>query len=201
MNLTADRIDAMQELINIGVRRAASVLNEMIDAQISLQIRHIKIKSVRELQRELEMHLGGKRVAAVLQDFSGPFSGIAELVFPTDSASNLAAILTGEELGTPDLDAVRISTLSEVGNILINCVIGSIGNLVNQTLFYELPAYLEDTVENLLNYKDNGTYKTMLLAQTQFAIEQHHIRGDIILIFEVNSFDFLMSAIAEELCG
>lgn len=201
MNLTADRMDAMQELINIGVGRAASVLNEMIDAQIGLQVPYIKIKSVWELQRELEIQLGDKRVAAVLQDFYGPFSGIAELVFPTDSASNLAAMLTGEELGNPDLDGVRISTLSEVGNILINCIIGSIGNLVNQTLFYELPAYLEDTVENLLNYKDNGTYKTMLLAQTQFAIEQHHILGDIILIFEVNSFDFLMSAIAEELCG
>jgi chemotaxis protein CheC len=134
----------------------------------------------------------------VRQDFSGPFSGIAELVFPTDSASILAAMLTGEEPGTPDLDAVRIGTLSEVGNILINSVIGSIGNVLQQRLDYALPNYIEDTVENLLNSDDNNNDSMILLAQTQFTVEQLQIRGDIVLIFEVGSFDVLLNALAAE---
>ncbi|MBD3558075.1 chemotaxis protein CheC [Planktothrix sp. FACHB-1355] len=199
MNLTTSQIDAIQELLNIGVGRAANVLNEMLDAYIHLQIPYIKIKLPQELQREMQTSFGRGRVAAVRQDFSGSFSGIAELVFPTDSACMLAAILTGEELGTPDLDAVRISTLSEVGNILINSVIGSIGNLINRNLEYELPYYIEDTVENLIHFHNKVAPTTVLLAQTQFTIERFQIRGDIILIFELSSFNLLMSAIAEEI--
>jgi chemotaxis protein CheC len=198
MKLNAAQIDAIQELVNIGVGRAASVLNEMLDAYIRLQVPYLKIGSPLDLQLELESSLGAEQVAAVRQDFSGPFSGIAELVFPTDSASILAAMLTGEEPGTPDLDAVRIGTLSEVGNILINSVIGSIGNVLQQRLDYALPNYIEDTVENLLNLNDNKNDSTILLAQTQFTVEQLQIRGDIVLIFEVGSFDVLLNAIAAE---
>jgi len=196
MNLTPDQIDAIQEIVNIGVGRAASVLNEMLEAPIRLQVPYIKIGSPLDFQSEMETRLGGERVAAVRQDFSGSFSGLAELVFPTDSASILAAVLTGEELGTPDLDAVRIGTLSEIGNILINSVIGSISNILNQRLDYAIPSYIEDTVENLINVGDNQQDNTILLAQTQFSIEQLQIRGDIILVFEVGSFDVLLDAIA-----
>jgi chemotaxis protein CheC len=35
----------------------------------------------------------------------------------------------------------------------------------------------------------------VLLAQTRFIIERLHIEGDIILIFNVNSFDALLTAI------
>lgn len=196
MNLTPDQIDAIQEIVNIGVGRAASVLNEMLEAPIRLQVPYIKIGSPLDFQSEMETRLGGEQVAAVRQDFSGSFSGLAELVFPTDSASILAAVLTGEELGTPDLDAVRIGTLSEIGNILINSVIGSISNILNQRLDYAIPSYIEDTVENLINVGDNQQDNTILLAQTQFSIEQLQIRGDIILVFEVGSFDVLLDAIA-----
>ncbi|MEQ8995163.1 MAG: chemotaxis protein CheC [Coleofasciculus sp. B1-GNL1-01] len=196
MNLTPDQIDAIQEIVNIGVGRAASVLNEMLEAPIRLQVPYIKIGSPLDFQSEMETRLGGEQVAAVRQDFSGSFSGLAELVFPTDSASILAAVLTGEELGTPDLDAVRIGTLSEIGNILINSVIGSISNVLNQRLDYAIPSYIEDTVENLINVGDNQQDNTILLAQTQFFIEQLQIRGDIILVFEVGSFDVLLDAIA-----
>jgi chemotaxis protein CheC len=196
MNLTPDQIDAIQEIVNIGVGRAASVLNEMLEAPIRLQVPYIKIGSLLDFQSEMETRLGGEQVAAVRQDFSGSFSGLAELVFPTDSASILAAVLTGEELGTPDLDAVRIGTLSEIGNILINSVIGSISNVLNQRLDYAIPSYIEDTVENLINVGDNQQENTILLAQTQFFIEQLQIRGDIILVFEVGSFDVLLDAIA-----
>jgi len=40
-----------------------------------------------------------------------------------------------------------------------------------------------------------ATDTVVLLAQTSFMIERLHIEGDIILIFNVNSFDTLLTAI------
>lgn len=198
MTPTFSQLDALQELVNIGVGRAAGVLNEMIDSHISLQIPFISILSPVEVKNELEKRLGGDRISAVRLGFTGSLSGSAQLVFPTDSASTLVSVLTNEELGTPDLDAVKIGTLSEVGNIVINGVMGSISNLLEQHFNYSLPSYIEDTVERLLTVNGFGINVTVLLAQTRFTIEQLHVEGDIILIFKVGSFDVLLEAIDGE---
>lgn len=195
MNLTVEQLDALQELVNIGVGRAASVLNEMIDSHIRLQVPFIRILSPDKMKSELEDRLGISDVSAVRLGFSGSFSGTAQLVFPTDSASKLVALLTNEEVGTPDLDAVKIGTLTEVGNIVINGVMGSMSNLLHQHLNYSLPIYLEDTVDNLLVANRLESKTTVLLAQARFTIEQLQIAGDIILIFKVGSFDVLLAAL------
>lgn len=198
MQLTNEQIDALKELVNIGVGRAASMLNEMVDSRIILEIPYIKILSAADLQQELVQKFNHDCFAAVRQSFTGSFSGVAELVFPTQSASKLVSVLTGENLGSPDLDAVKIGTLSEIGNIVINSVMGSISNVLKQHMNYALPVYLEDTVENLLT-SNNISNSTILLAQASFIIEQLEIMGDIVLIFEVNSFDALLTAIERQL--
>lgn len=188
-------IDTLKELINIGVGRAAGILNEMTNFHVILQVPFIKVLSPSSLRKEME-ELGRHEVAAVRLGFKGPFSGSAALVFPPDSASKLVAVLTGEEPGTPDLDSVRAGTLSEVGNIVLNGVMGSMGNILNQHISYSLPAYVEDTVENLLSVSDHIIPPpTILLVRVRFTIQQLLVEGDIILLFEVGSFDSLLSAI------
>lgn len=197
MRLKPEEIDALKELINIGVGKAAAVLSEMVNCHINLQVPYIKILTPGELQAEIE-ELGKQHIAAVQLGFKGPFSGSAALVFPPDSASKLVAVLTGEEPGTLDLDSVRAGTLSEVGNIVINGVMGSIANVLKQQLNYSLPNYTEDRIENLLALNDLDPAITVILARTRFSIEQLHIEGDIILIFELGSFDALIAAINQD---
>ena len=197
MTLTLAQIDALQELVNIGVGRSASILNEMIGSHIYLQIPQIKLLSSLQVRHELEHQVGPIPVAAVRLGFSGSFTGLAQLVFPTDSASKLIGMLTSDEFDLTDLDAVKIGTLSEVGNIVINGVMGSISNILRQHLYYSLPIYLEDTVEHLLTSRDfDVDSDTVLLAQARFTVEQLLIAGDIILIFKVGAFDTLLAALA-----
>jgi chemotaxis protein CheC len=191
---TEYRIDALRELINIGVGRAAKVLSEMVNSRIILQVPFIKLLTPENLRREVG-HLGEGHLAAVRLGFQGPFSGTAALVFPPDSASKLVAILTGEEMGTPDLDSVRVGTLSEVGNIVINGVMGSIANVLKLQIDYTLPTYTEDNIENLVMPTDAAPDATAVLAHTRFTVEHLQIEGDIVLIFELGSFSALMNAI------
>lgn len=207
--LTEEQIDALQELINIGIGRAASMLNEMLESRIILQVPSVKVLDFNQLQQELIEKFADNQLAAVKLSFTGSFSGTAELVFPTESASVLVALLTGEELGTPDLDSVKIGTLTEIGNIAINGVMGSLGNVLNQRMNYTLPIYTEDSIEKLLqlnNYRLDEPISQdvaklevdptiFLLAQARFTIEQLELIGDIILIFETSSFDVLIKAI------
>lgn len=198
MNISPAQIDALKELINIGVGKAAGVLSEMVSCHIRLQVPFIKILPVNDLKVEM-VELGRHRISAVKLGFKGPFAGSAALVFPPDSASKLVSVLTGEEPGSVDLDSVRVGTLSEVGNIVINGVMGSIANVLKEHIDYSLPNYVEDNISNLLDMEGQASFTTVLLARTRFIIEQLHIEGDILLIFEVGSFDALIAAIDRDL--
>lgn len=195
MNLTDTQIDTLQELVNVGVGRAAGMLNQMVNSHIELQVPFTKVISLLAVKEELERQLNGDRLSAVQLEFIGSFSGIAQLVFPTDSAAALVSTLTGERIGTFDLDSVKIGTLSEVGNIVINGVMGSISNVLEEHLDYSLPVYVEDTVENLLTADGFESDVAVLLSRARFNIEHLQVTGDIILIFKVGSFDVLLGSL------
>jgi chemotaxis protein CheC len=195
MNLTFNHVDALQELVNIGVGRAAGVLNDMLDSPILLRIPEVRLLTPEELKIELQTQFGENLLATVQLSFSGSFSGTAELVFPTESAGNLVSILTGEAPGTPDLDVVKIGALLEVGNIVLNGIMGSLSNALVEHLEYSLPAYAESNVNNSPIFVTVNEDTKILLAHTCFMIEQLHIAGDIILMFTVGSLDALLKAI------
>ena len=192
--LTGEKKDALMELINIGVGRAAGMLNQMTSHQISLRVPSIELVTLDDLGEAMDGR-ADDLLAAVKMDFTGTFSGTAALIFPTASAAQLVSYLTDEELGTPDLDALRAVTLTEVGNIVVNCVMGSITNMLNEQVKYSLPVYQEGWIAALVSSDTRTVDEWMLLIQTRFSIEDLHVEGDIVLILEVGSLEALFAGI------
>ena len=201
MNVSAEEIDALRELINIGVGRAAGALNDMVGAHVELRVPSVRLVSPADI-KEATRWMNEQELATVRMGFSGEIQGATELVFPADSASKLVALLTGEELGTPDLDSLRAGALTEVGNILLNAVMGSITNVLEQHVSYELPTYSEETPEDLAEAVRSQAQATVLLAQTHFFVRQSHssveqekIEGEVTLLFGMGSFEVLLERI------
>lgn len=195
MKVPDNQLDVIKELINIGVGRAASALNQMVDSRIHLQVPEVRILTTEEFLAELAL-LGRQRLSAVRMRFTGSFSGSAALLFPPSSAANLVATLAGDDPDSTDLDSIRAGTLAEVGNILINNVMGSISNFLDQRLTFSLPVYLEDNLETLCRTGGNEEGRqTILMARTHFRIEQLQVEGDIHLRFDWGSFDRVLANI------
>ncbi|MFT4577359.1 MAG: chemotaxis protein CheC [Nitrospinales bacterium] len=55
MNLTDDQLDALGELFNIGVGKAADNLNQMLDCQIQIRVPHLEVLALNELRAPLKM--------------------------------------------------------------------------------------------------------------------------------------------------
>jgi chemotaxis protein CheC len=202
LHLIEKQIDAIKELINIGVGRAAGILSEMINRQIALHVPSVKMLSRNNLSQEIAQ-IGSGCLSAVKLGFRGSFTGTAALVFPPDSASALVSLLLSEDSNndpsSADLDSIRVGTLNEVGNIVISGIMGSIANVLQQRIDYSIPAYTEDSFENMI-VSDRYLYNiTTLLAHAHFTVEQSMIEGNIILIFEAESFGALLKAINSEL--
>ena len=194
MNVTNEQIDALKELINIGVGSGADVLNTMLDSHIQLQVPYLKILLPGELVDEAQMH-GSEQLSAINLPFQGSFLGSAELVFPSESASKLITALTNEKTDPSDIDSIRAGALSEVGNIVLNAVMGTISNLLNLTLTYSVPNYIEGKIKDLMLANKISCDTIILLAKTQFCIKNLEIEGDILLFLEVGSFDRLLASL------
>jgi chemotaxis protein CheC len=191
-----ETVDAIRELVNIGVGRAAGQLNQMTGSHIRLQIPTIHLVPFADITSTEQKMLSGDVLSAVLLAFRGTFSGITAVVFPHESAASLVMLLTGEKEQSPDLDAMRVEALKEVGNIIINAVMGSIANVLEERLTYSIPSYCEGpfmSVLELQNKTKNDEW--VLLARTNFLIESLNIEGDILLILEVGSLDRLVNSI------
>ena len=189
--ITQNQLDALNELINIGVGSGASILNTMLNSHIILQVPQVKLLSFAQLEKEI-LTLDTGRLSGVSLGFEGEFSGSADLMFPSETAMVLVDTLVGGNTMGMDFDSIRAGTLCEIGNVVLNGVMGSISNIFSSHFKYSVPEYIEDISENILGGEKKSPDMTVLLAKTRFVIEELNIDGDIILFFEVGALDKLL---------
>jgi chemotaxis protein CheC len=190
---TPRQLDALKDVINKGVGRAAEALNQMVNLTVSLEVPFIRIMSPLEFKQDMGA-LGDKTMAAVRMGFYGAFSGSVAFVMLPESASKLVSAVTG---GTPRSGprAVMEETLREIGNIAVNGVLGSLGNILKEQISYSVPAYAELSIKHLFFSEKIGNDTVFLLVRTRFAIHEIDVEGNIILLFTVGAFDSLLDAI------
>ncbi len=190
MPLSPLQLDILQELINIGVGRAAGMLNQMVNTHIQLQVPVLRVLTQTQLG-ELYAERPTSVFSAVQLGFTGEFAGVSALIFPPESASKLVAVVLGKDEALSDDEAMRRGTLQEVGNIVLNGVMGSIANILREPLRYSPPDFIEDDISGIIG---QGT-GMILVARTQFSMKDHLIEGEVLIIFSLSSFDSLLAAI------
>ena len=179
--------DALTEIINIGVGQAGNALNTMLAMHVELSVPEIKILQMQEAQKELSP-LDDSSLASVVLRFSGSVPGKAALLFPPESALNLVTLLVQEEPGDTDLDSMRSEALTEIGNIVLNSVLGNFANFLHMDLEYSLPDFMFETgIHDLLEQEALDAGYAIILAKAHFKVSQHSIAGDILLLFGINS--------------
>jgi chemotaxis protein CheC len=194
MRLLPSQIDSLKEMVNIGVGHAAGVLNAMLNSRVQLHVPVVEMMSYEELQSKIQT-MGHGNLSSIRLGFKGPFSGNASLVLPAEGAVKLVSILTGVEADSSHLHEMQVGTLTEVGNIVLNGVMGAIGNELKLHVFYSVPIYVENPFEVLLSSGQGQFDANVVWVQTSFTIETESIVGDIILVFEVGSLDLLLEAV------
>ncbi len=194
--ISPEQLEAIKELCNIGVGKGASVLNAMLSTHISLNVPYIKIVSSRDFRKELKA-FAKDRISAVELPFQGLFSGSAQLMFPTETASSLVSILV-EEGDDLDMDALRAGTFCEVGNIVLNGVMGSISNMLDLSFDYSVPEYIETHSDDFMKHASLKENTHVLLARTRFSIDALDIEGDIALFMQIGALHVLIKAIEKK---
>jgi chemotaxis protein CheC len=196
-SLSEPVLDGVKELVNIGIGRSAGSLNSLIGHRVILHVPDIRISRIDEL-KELISHPGSS-FSVVNQDYCGSFAGTTVLMFPQQSAESLFFLLTGEEGRNQENDELWRMTLLEVGNIIINAVMGTITNILGKKLEFLLPEYREDSLEHLLHHSHFQDSKSVIVARAHFSVEDQNIQGEILLLLADQSVDILAACINEKM--
>src|SRR5579871_2877618 len=89
--------DALSELVNIGMSRAASGLRSMVGELVTLSVPSVEVVT-RRAAATLIQERESDELIAVRQDFDGAFSGRALLIFPQANSLALVRAVAGDEL-------------------------------------------------------------------------------------------------------
>ena len=189
-------MDILRELINIGIGRAAGTLNELTRARIILEVPVVEVIRMRELSSH-SASFSGALSSAVTINFDGFISGSTALVFDKAGAAALIYAITGEEYDNPEMDVMMAETLKEVGNICINGIMGSIGNILQERITYTPPRYEEGTVHALFQRNVIDEQMLAIIVNTRFLVSEIQVNGYIMMVLEIVSLEKILARTAE----
>lgn len=185
--------DALAEMFNIGVGRAASSLSQIVNEEILLTAPEVGLLKP-DAAAELVLGSVTKKFSAVSQTFSGPFEANAVLVFPENNALEIIRMMIGEHITLEELTEIEQEAMSEVGNIILNATLSSLADMFGVELQGSLPTHCFGDVRSvLLDNCDNE--QLILVIRVNLIISKQHIEGHILFLLSVNSFKNLMECL------
>ena len=198
MELTPVQHDALIELLNIGFGRAAASLSELTGHRVLLEVPHVSIHPIGDLNRALHLVLSDE-VASVHQIFSGPVAGDALLILDHGGAGMLKELLTNEPALPLPIDATGREVLTEVGNILLNACLGTFGNILHVQVSFSVPHLdldtLQQVMQSLLVNREGLRYA--LVVHAGFKLRDAEVTGYLVIVLSVASLDRLIRAVED----
>lgn len=177
--------DALTEIVNIGVSRAASNLRKMIDDQVHLSVPSIDVVSQRRAAR-LITEREVSELVAVRQDFTGAFAGRALLIFPEENSLDLVRAVTGHALSWQEVLDIEQEALAETGNVILNSCLATMANMLKQSLAMSIPEVVRGTGASLFEVNEHSSAEGLVLfLYIDFAVRSSDIRGYIAMIMDL----------------
>jgi chemotaxis protein CheC len=192
--------DALTELFNIGLHRAAASLSELTQQRVIVDLPRLWVCPLPDLKPALAQLVDGD-LATVHQIFGGAVGGDAVLLLEYEKAALLASVMTeGQVAAGGHIDNSAREVLSEVGNIVLGACLSSFGNILKVSVSFSVPRIHIESLDGLLRSLtvDSDEVQYAMVATTHFRLSQQEVGGYLIVVIGLTSLQRVMSALGEE---
>lgn len=183
--------DALAELSNIAMAKAANSLRQMIQSEVLLAVPSVEILTG-QAASQLVAKPDNPKLVAVRQDFQGAFSGRALMIFPEKNSLELVRAVVGRQLPLEDIVDLEDEALAETGNIILNSWIATIANLLKSALKMTLPIVIRGDSQHMF---ESATSTCVLFLHIKFDIQHKEIQGYVALLVDIPSLEELRKLI------
>lgn len=174
--------DAFREIFNIGIGRAAGALSKLVYETVKLSVPRLDILRLSQLDQVLAGSIQDD-LALVKQDFSGSAKGTAYLLMSKQASLKLVNALvhhTNEDESA--FGAAEQSLLIEVGNILINALVGSMANTLGIGFELGQPTCALAGPRTLQEDTNLSGSDYVMFVETLFLLPGRHIGGNLVIL-------------------
>ena len=190
--------DALTELFNIGLHRAAASLSELTGQRIIVDLPRLWVCPIAETHDRLLELMNGD-LATVHQIFRGTVTGDAVLVLEYANAARLATLLTDGSVGVGGrLDQSAREVLAEVGNVILSSCLSAFGDMLQVSVSFSVPRIHVESLDAMLRslQVDNTDLRYALLAATRFRLTEGEVGGFLIVAVGMSSLTLISRALA-----
>ena len=155
--LTELERDALGEVSNIAMARAANSLRQMVEHEVLLSVPAVEYYCPR-IRQPSSWPSRITRTSWRCAKTSAELAGRALLIFPEANSLELVRAVVGRQLPLEDIVDLEDEALAETGNILLNSWVATIANLLKRGLRMSLPVVVRGDSRHMFeNRRDPGT--------------------------------------------
>ena len=206
LEFSADQLDAIREVGNIGTGNAATALSSLLQQKINMSVPRTELVSIYELTNFYEQYNDSTQiVGATFVRSTGGFQCSLIFLQPEEDALLMTELLIANQFGSAipydELPSeMADSALSEVGNIVLSSFLNAINMLLGTQHQISVPGTAHDMLGAILDvvasiYGQLG--ETALLINTELTVEGlengRKISGHIIMLPDPESLELLLT--------
>lgn len=182
-------VDAVAEVLNVGMGSAAASLSEMINDEVRLSVPGVKFVSRLDATKIIGLKAKSD-VSGVHQNFQGAFGGDAMLLFPEDQSLELVrAVLQQDDIALNALTDMEQEAMTEIGNVILNSCLCSMADMFSQEIHGEIPEFVKGSLKQVFSAEGGleHTEAVVLLLNMDFSVESKSIQGYVTFLMDVDS--------------
>lgn len=179
--------DAVAEVFNIGISRAAASLSEMVNREVLLSVPSLAMTTIEEARRAIDERLGD--VSGVLESFDGSVAGNALLIFPQNRTEELLRLLFPGDISDEMLIEMEDDALTEIGNIILNAALSSLSDIIDEQLENKIPETFKGQISESIftdNLSDAASQQVLQLDMS-ISVKNSEIIGSISFLVIIKS--------------
>ncbi|MCJ0973478.1 response regulator [Pseudomonas sp. PS1] len=183
--------DAVREVVNVAMGRAAALLARVLGVFVQLPIPNVNMLEVGELHMALADAAQGDKLTAVCQGYiGGGIAGEALLIFHDSEVADMARLMRAD-------DYRELEMLLDLSSLLISACLSGIADQIDVVFSQGHPQVLGQhaSIEELIRL-NRERWKSTLAVEISYSLEGHDIHFDLLLLFTEDSVELLSRKLA-----
>jgi chemotaxis protein CheC len=188
--LSAEKLEALQELVNIGMGAAGAALAQALGTFVELAVPALDLTDRRNVATLLD---GGSwaenEVEAVRQPFFGAFTGESLMLFDGEVHAHLAGMLGySVEDGAEQSVSQRQEVLLDLANVVIGACVNGVAEPLGEVVSFAPPTRLgsRDELRTFLT-RDAAAWHQGLVVNVDFKLEGRAFKSRVLAFLPEHS--------------
>ena len=186
MDRESFRYDVLSGLFNIGVEDAADMLSGIVQKRIGLQVLSLELPdfSREPQQQDRFRELFGTVLMVSAVSLTDRMTGRVSLVFPAGKMRRFVALCSQEgafESENSEFTDVDFDVIREIGNIVLNCILGELKKMLGVPLTYDLPRVTVCDLDGFDRSMESEKFRPVLILTLCVLIEETETEGAVIV--------------------